>query len=212
MREITLLNGDADEICKGVYGFTFPWLIHAAAQQIKSIGLEEESDILSNVAVLVEMGLPSLLACWVFLSGIRSRKASTEIANSGVDLGNSLRQVRLRLRRPDILETLNETVSDHSKNWLSLHRINHASTPDRLPKFRRFTVNGFYGEPPVLLPRSIEQREYLCTPDGRQKQLVGSNTELPFREVANDYRVAFERNNDGSYEVILRDPRAQLEE
>ncbi|WP_108446746.1 DEAD/DEAH box helicase [Halomonas denitrificans] len=212
MREITLLNDGADEICKGVYGFTFPWLIHAASQQVKSIGLEEESDTLSNVAILVEMGLPSLLACWVFLSGIRSRKASTEIANSGVDLGNSLRQVRLRLRRPDILEALNKTVSDHSKNWLSLHRINHASTPDRLTKFRRFTVNGFDGEPPVLLPRSIEQREYLCTPDGRQKRLVGSNHELPFREVANDYRVAFERNNDGSYEIILRDPRAQLEE
>ena len=212
MREISLLDDSADEICKGVYGFTLPWLIHAASQQVKSIGLEDESDTLSSVAILVEMGLPSLLACWVFLSGIRSRKASTEIANSGVDLGNSLRQVRLRLRRPDILDALNAVVSDHSNNWLSLHRINHASTPDRLPSFRRFTVNGFDGEPPVLLPRSIGQQDYLCTPDGRQKQLVGSNHELPFRDVANDYRVAFERSNDGSYGVILRDPRAQLEE
>ncbi|KPN75526.1 hypothetical protein AEA42_18460 [Shewanella sp. Sh95] len=212
MREITLLDDSADDICKGVYGFTFPWLIHAASQQAKSIGLEDESDVLSNVAILVEMGLPSLLACWVFLSGIRSRAASTEIANSGVDLGNSLRRVRISLRRPDILDALNVLVSDHSKNWLSLHRINHASTPDRLPSFRRFTVNGFDGEPPVLLLRSIRQQDYLCTPDGRQKLLVGSDRQLPFRDVANDYRVAFERSNDGVYQVVLRDPRAQLEE
>ena len=212
MREIGLLDSSADEICRGAYGFAFPWLIHAASQQVKSIGLEQESETLSNVAILVEMGLPSLLACWVFLSGIRSRKASTEIANSGVDLGNSLRRVRLRLRRPNILDALNEIVSEHSRNWLSLHRINHAQTSDRLPNFRRFTVNGFDGAPPVLLSRSIEQRDYLCTPDGRQKQLVGSNHEFPFRDIANDYRVAFERNNDGSYEVTLRDPRAQLEE
>ncbi len=212
MREIALLDDSADEICKAIYGFTFPWLIHAASQQVKSIGLEDESDTLGNVAILVEMGLPSLLACWIYLSGIRSRKASTEIANAGVDLGNTLRQVRMRLRSPDILDSLNEIVSRHSKNWLSLHRINHASTPERLPKFRRFTVNGFDGEPPILLSRNHEELDYLCTPDGRQKQLVGSNHELPFRDVANDYRVAFERHDDGSYGVILRDPRAQLEE
>lgn len=212
IREITLLDDSADEICKGLYGFTFPWLIHAASQQVKSIGLEEESETLSNVAILVEMGLPSLLACWVYLSGIRSRKAATEIAHSGIDLGNNLKRVRLSLRRPDILDSLNATVSDHSKNWLSLHRINHVSTPDKIPRFRRFTVNGFDGEPSVLLPRRIEQQDYLCTPDGRQKQLVGSNQELPFKDVANDYRVAFERSNDGSYGLILRDPRAQLEE
>lgn len=212
MREITLLDESADEICKGIYGFSFPWLIHAASQQVKSIRLEEESDTLSNVAILVEMGLPSLLASWIFLSGIRSRKASTEIANAGIDLGNTLRQVRMRLRRPDILDALNEIVSEHSKNWIALHRINHVSTPERVPKFRGFTVNGFDGKPPILLCRNHEGRVYLCTPDGQQKQLVGSNHELPFRDVANDYRVAFERNNDGSYRVTLRDPRAQLEE
>lgn len=212
MREISALDANADGICKGSYGFYFPWLVHAASQQIRSLGMEDESEVLGNVAVLIEMGLPSLSACWVFLSGIRSRKASTEIANSGVDLGNSLRRVRLRLRRPDILDALNAIVSDHSKNWLSLHRTNHASTPQKLPSFRRFTVNKLNGEPRVLLLRSIGQQDYLCTPDGRQKQLVGSNHELPFRDVANDYRVAFERSNDGSYRVILRDPRAQLEE
>jgi len=134
-----------------------------------------------------------------------------EIANSGVDLGNSLRQVRLRLRRPEVLDALDAIVSEHSRNWLSLHRTNHASKPQKLPSFRRFTVNEFNGEPPILLLRSIEQQDYLCTPDGRQKKLVGSNQEFPFRDVANDYRVAFERNNDGSYKLILRDPRSQLE-
>src|SRR5690606_18231824 len=133
---------------------------------------------------------------------------STEVANSGVDLGNSLSRVRRRLRRPDVLDALYAIVSEHSRNWLNLHRTNHASTPQKLPTFRRFTVKEFNGEPPVLLLRSIGQKDYLCTPDGRQKKLVGSNQELPFRDVANDYRVAFERNNDGTYEVILRDPRA----
>ncbi len=212
MREIALLDDSADDICKEVYGYTLPWLIHAASQQAKSIGLDYESDTLSNVAILVEMGLPSLLACWVFLSGIRSRKASTEIANSSVDLGNSLSQVRIRLRKPDILDALNSIISDHAKNWLNLHRINHTSMPYRLPSFRRFTVNEFVGKPPVLLLRSIGEKDYLCTPDGRQKRLVGSNHELPFHDVANDYRVAFERSDDGAYEVVLRDPRAQLEE
>ena len=58
MREILEATDAADGICKDAYGYQFPWLIHAAAQQIKQLGNEDLSETLAVIALSVELGVP----------------------------------------------------------------------------------------------------------------------------------------------------------
>jgi hypothetical protein len=130
MREILEKTTDADSICKDAYGFQLPWLIHAASQQIKLMGKEDLFETLSSVALLVELGLPSENAAWIFLAGVRSRASATELAACGIDLGSSLSEIRRNLSDPDTIAALRDLVSERTK---ASYRYPHLSGTGTAP-------------------------------------------------------------------------------
>ena len=138
MREILEKTGEADGVCKSIYGYQFPWLIHAASQQLRQMDNEELSDILASVALLIELGVPNESAAWIFLAGVRSRAASTELAQCGVDLGASPSAVRRRLRARDVLDELASRVSEATRAWLDLHWADSDRESIDLPEFSPF--------------------------------------------------------------------------
>lgn len=206
MREILELTDEAGGACKEAYGFQLPWLIHAAAQMLKQVGDEESSECLAAIALLVELGVPSEKAAWVFLAGVRSRASATELASCDVDLGNSLSMVRIRLRDQDTIEALRYHVSERTQAWLDLHCSDFDSEQANIPLFPRFTLEGIPNAD-TLLVRSSNQSTYLCSPDGRQRAAVEVSEKWPFDRIANDYRFAFTRATDGKFDLISRDPR-----
>jgi replicative superfamily II helicase len=209
MREILELTDEADDACKEAYGFQFPWLIHAAAQQLKQIGNEELSEILASIALLVELGVPSEKAAWIFLAGVRSRASATELASCSVDLGNSPSEVRRKLRVPDTIAALRYEVSERSQAWLDLHWSDSAREPVNIPSFPRFTLEKILDADTILV-RSYNQSTYLCSPDVRQMMAVKVSKKWPFDRIADDYRFAFIRAADGRFDLISRDPRVDL--
>ena len=72
---------DAVEITTDFYGYGLPWILHAAGQQLRCRGNSDAADELDKIGLLVELGLPSTAAAKVFLCGIRSRCAATQIAS-----------------------------------------------------------------------------------------------------------------------------------
>ncbi len=209
MREILDIIEAADSICKNIYGYQFPWLIHAAAQQIKQMGNEELSELLAAIALIVEIGVPSEKAAWVFLAGVRSRASSSEIAACDVDLGNSPSDVRKKLRDPNVLDVLREQVSERTKAWLDLHWSNSAREVNHIPSFPRFSLEQI-SDADTILVRSHNQSTYLCSPDGRQRMAVKVSEKWPFDRIADDYRFAFIRSADGLFDLISRDPRIEM--
>ena len=209
MREILELTDEADDACKEAYGFQFPWLIHAAAQQLKQIGNEELSEILAAIALLVELGVPSEKAAWAFLAGVRSRASATELASCDIDIGNSPSMVRKKLRDPDTIAALRCQVSERTQAWLDLHWSNFDSEPANIPSFPRFTLEKI-PDADTILVRSYNQSTYLCSPDGRQRMAVKVSEKWPFDRIANDYRFAFTRATDGRFDLISRDPRIEM--
>jgi len=204
MRDILDETDEADAICKNIYGYQIPWLVHAAAQQIRQMGNEELSDTLASVALLVELGVPSETAVWIFLAGVRSRAASTELAQCGVDLGKSPSTVRRRLRNKDKLDELASCLSEATQAWLDLYWAESAREKVDLPKFPSFEAEKLEGQDTLLI-RTDGGRMYLCSPDGTQKMAVKVSRKWPFDRIADDYRFSFLRS-DGKFQFTVRDP------
>ena len=132
---------------------------------------EELSDMLASVALLVELGVPNESAAWIFLAGIRSRAASTELAQCGVSLGESPSAVRRQLRDKDTLDELSSRVSEATRAWLDLHWNESAREKGDLPEFPLFEIKKLEGQN-TLLVRTDGACTYLCSPDGRQLSLI----------------------------------------
>ena len=207
MREILEKTTEADTICKDTYGFQFPWLIHAASQQIKQMGNEDLFEILSSVAMLVELGLPSEQAAWIFLAGVRSRASATELAACGIDLGSSLSDIRRNLSVPDTVAALRDRVSERTKAWLDLHWADSVHESPPIPTFPRFTLKHFNED--TILVRNNDGSTYLCSPDGREKIAVELSDKWPFDRIADDYRFSFQKALDGQFDLKTRDPRLE---
>ncbi len=205
MRNILDKTEEADSICKNIYGYQIPWLVHAAAQQIRQMGYEEISNTLANVAIMVELGVPNEAAAWIFLAGVRSRAASTELAQCGVDLGESPSTVRRSLRDKDILGVLKSCVSDETQVWLDLHWSISVSEKTDLPKFSPFTAHDLEDQD-TLHVRTHKGRTYLCSSDARQRMAVKVTKKLPFDQVADDFRFSF-LNCEGRFQLFIRSPK-----
>ena len=205
MREILEKTNEADGVCKSIYGYQIPWLIHAASQQLRQMDNEELSDKLASVALLVELGVPNESAAWIFLAGIRSRAASTELAQCGVDLGGSPSSVRRRLRDRNVLNELTSRVCEATCAWLDLHWAESARESIDFPTFPPFDHENLEKVNTVLV-RTTGDLTYLCSPDGTQRMAVKVSEKWPFDRIADDYRFSFVKS-DGRFQFTIRSPK-----
>ena len=205
MREILKKTGEADSVCKNIYGYQMPWFIHAASQQLRQMDNEKLSDMLASVALLVEIGVPNESAAWIFLAGIRSRAASAELAQCGVDLGASPSDVNRRLRTRAVLNELALRVSEATRAWLDLHWAESGRESIDLPEFPSFKLENLEGVDTVLV-RTTGESTYLCSPDGIQRMAVKVSENWPFDRIADDYRFSFVKS-DGRFQFTIRSPK-----
>ena len=205
--DLNQLTPNAGKICKDVYGYQLPWLIHAGSQVLAKDGNDEHSEVLDILAALVEFGLPNITAVNVFLAGIRSRKCACEIAETAEEWRSTPAAIRKQLCDPEVLTRIHPLISADTKSWINLLGSDAATTTFSVPDFPSFTLDD-EGEaiPDKLLVRSFDNIIYLCSVDGRMCMEVETEEEWPLDIIADDLRFAFSLNN-GSYQLEIRDPR-----
>ncbi|HEX4086930.1 MAG TPA: DEAD/DEAH box helicase [Chthoniobacteraceae bacterium] len=204
LREILKAEEGAADVCKDLYGYQIPWLLHAIAQKLDKDAEEVRVKAFAKIGLLVELGLPSEAAAKVFLAGVRSRVAATELAPF-IDPAASLGVVRAGLIDPGTMLRLESIVSPSSFEWLQMLKKEHADGAIRIPQFRNFTLPAPESLS-ELHTRALGDRIFLCSPDGFFKSEVLSTLDLPFGDIANDLKFAF-RKYDGSFHLSCRDPR-----
>jgi hypothetical protein len=208
---LNLLSNDAANICKEIYGYQLPWIIHAGSQVLLKMGDKEHSEALSIVASLVEFGVPNTVAVTVFLAGIRSRAAACEIASLDEKWGVTPNVVRRQLSDPKISSRIEPRLSNDAKCWLRLLVSDNSAAAFQIPKFPAFTLPKEFGDPAdTVLSRSFGDSVFLCTPDGRQRMAVEVNEKWPFATIADDLRFSFKLHN-GKYRLDIRDPRLTVD-
>ena len=196
---------EASRISKDFYGYQLPWIIHAISQKLDKSAEEERANALSSIALLVEIGVPSEMAARIFLAGIRSRVASTELAGLDIQFGKSVITIRNNLRYSDFVRGILPQVTPSTREWLNLLLSDETHQMNIMPMFASFTLENSEGLD-TLYARIFEDDTYLTTIDGRGKFLVTSTTQLPFRSVADDPKFVFKKT-EGIWSLVVRDPR-----
>ena len=209
MRVMCEKVADADQMCRDIYGYQMPWLIHAASQQLRQMGKEDLAKVLASVALIVELGVPNEVAAWVFLAGVRSRAASTELASCGADLGASFGEVRRGLQDNGVVEELKAHVSESTRAWLDLHWSASVFPQVQVPQFPKFRLEAL-AELDRIVVRKLKKRIFLCSADGVRRFAVKVSEKWPFDLIADDYRYCFDRV-DGKFELRTRDPRIEAD-
>ncbi len=209
LRKITESCGDeSTNTCTEFYGYQLPWLFHSVAQQLDKQLEEHRVTALAKVGLLVELGLPSEVACKVFLVGVRSRAAAIELSRYVTRPEASVTKIRNALLDTATVESLSASVSAPTLEWLHLlssDQGERVTTPPRCTRFRLKSPD----EVTILHVRRGPQGPiYLCSPDARFKYAVKSTEDMPFDKLVNDPRFAFSKDGD-TWIQQYRDPRVQ---
>jgi len=205
LRELTTRNDKASSIVKKFYGYEMPWIIHAVAQQLRNAGDDEYADVLSKIALLVELGVPTELSARIFLAGIYSRVAATELSSLNISYGKTVSAIGNQLKELNFIEMLLPQISEDTTQWLLLIKDESLRRQNNMVKFSNFRLQGTEGLD-YLVSRKIGDRTFLCTPDGNKRFQVKSSIQLPFDKVSNDPRYAFSNSQD-IWRLVARDPR-----
>jgi hypothetical protein len=211
LRELTGLDENAPDVARNLYGYQLPWIVNAAASQLRG-GDDEQAEALSAIALLLELGVPSEEAARIFLAGVRSRAAATELASlDDVTLGTRIWEISRALRSPAQVRELKSRVSEATANWLDLLAADgtHAELPD-VPRFEEFTLDGDDGSVARLHCRRVGTRIVLSDIYGITRFEVEHSDDLPFERAANEPRFVFERSRD-VWHLRVRDPRLAVD-
>jgi hypothetical protein len=206
LQSLNSLDPDANSISRELYGYQLPWIIHAASQQLRGAREIEAADVLARIALLVELGVPTDLAARIFLAGVRSRVAATELAAIDFAFGSKVSEISHQLRNPKSASQLRPLVSGATAGWLDLMAEETSrERPESILGLGPFTISGAVnaGE---LHVRALNGRIFLCSVDARTRIAVESTVALPFHQIANDPRFVFVRTAT-TWQMHIRDPR-----
>lgn len=214
LSEIKQIN-DGQKICVEYFGMTIPWAINAIVRKLYDLNLDDEADVLENIALFSEIGLPNIFAVKIYLSGIKSRIASLDLSKI---INTDLVDVSKR-KLFNLIISNKEKISEYclpvTSEWITIFEIeqNHNNNTE-IPKVSNFTLNKEAEtiESKVLNIRKNEHYVYLCSPDFKTKIAVLSTDSLPFSSVGNNMGVCFMYDDfNENWFMKLRNPNLIVE-
>ncbi len=210
LRELARIADEINDICRELYGYQLPWIIHAVSQQLRCAGESDRADAFAEIALLVELGVPTDTAARIVLAGVRSRVAATELSSLDVAFGVTVPEIRGKLRDPEFTGHIRSSVSAATAVWLDVIAADNTrlSRPV-VPSFAPFRIRGT-PHTHTLHARTIGRDLLLSSTDGQTRIRVKPSEDLPFDRVANDPRVAFIRRED-TWHAAIRDPRTSIQ-
>ncbi len=207
LHELIELDSDATFICKELYGYHLPWIIHAISQKLDKEEEEERINIMARIALLVEIGVPTEMAARIFLAGIRSRVAATELSRLDIQFGTSVSAISNKLLDSDFIDALISHVSIPTAEWLRFMLADESRRKITVPSIAPFKLKQSL-DMDMLYARSFGENVFLCSLDGRKRIRVKSTERRPFNQVADDPRFVFEKSGE-TWLLTIRDPRCE---
>lgn len=209
LAEIKQIN-NGQKICVEYFGMTIPWAINAIVRKLYDLSLDDEAEVLENIALFSEIGLPNIFSVKIYLSGIRTRVASLDL--SGIINSDFVDVSKRKLF--NLIISNQEKISEYclpvTSEWITIFETeqNHINSID-IPKISNFTLNQISEtiESNVLNIRKNEQNVYLCSPDFKTRIAVKSTEFLPFTNVGNNMGIYFKYDDlNENWSMELRNP------
>ena len=185
---------NGQKICVEYFSMTIPWAINAIVRKLYDLCLDNEAKVLEDIALFSEIGLPSIFAVKIYLSGIRSRVASLDLSKIiNTDLVDVSKRKLFNLIISN-QEKIRESCLPITSEWITIfEKEQHYSNRTDVPKISNFTFGEISKtiESNVLNVRKNGNNLFLCSPDFKTKINVSSTDSLPFSNVGNNMGVYF---------------------
>lgn len=205
LSEISKLN-NAIAIVTKYYSFTLPWILNGIAKKMRLRELEDEAEVLEELAILAELGMPDLKSVKVYQAGIRSRSSAHEIGSLLDDdiIGNSLKACKRSLIGD--AATLKMQLSAEAGQWIDLLARYSSSDKKRSVDVPDLVYDFAVDKANKLIAKNINGKQFLLSPDFNfiEEQV---ESDIDFSSVNDIEGVEFVHNQDsGLYEVIITNP------
>ncbi len=182
MSEITHLENAIDIITKH-YSFNLPWVLNGISKKLIKRNLIEESEVIEELAILVELGLPVITSVKIYQAGIRSRSSALEI--SGL-FDDELWEKSIKTYKTDLIRHsayYKEQVSEIAASWIDLLVRFSKREYQKIKKVPNFTFGDVHQNAKRLIARLINEEQYLLSPEFDVIKKISKDSDIDFSEV-----------------------------
>lgn len=200
---------EVEGIITDLFTFKLPWVFNGIAKKLRAKEMEEDAEIIEELSMLIEIGVPNLKALKIYQAGIRSRVSSNELSYLFED---ELWDKSIRDYKTDIVlnkEYYKTLVSATCKEWIELlfHLTNtKVQTVDDISNFEFKGVHKFTE---TLIAKEINGKQHLVSPDFSYiKEINGSD--IDFTSVNKVSGIFFQYDKeDNLWKMVIENPYVQ---
>lgn len=183
------------DIVTSYYSFSLPWVLNGIAKKLNLNSFFQEAEVVEELAILVELGLPNLKSVKIYQAGIRSRSCAKEIS---LFFEDELWEKNIKYYKHELVinsEFYKTTASEDAKTWIDLLSKFSKREISILKSVSNFNFEDVHEKTDRLLAREINGELYLMSPDFEFIYLV-SETDVDFTSGINKDGVFFDYDKE----------------
>jgi hypothetical protein len=206
-----LIFNEAESIISDFFTFLFPWIFNGIAKKLRNMDHDNFAELIEEMSILLETGLPNLKSVKIYQAGIRSRISAFEISSYFED---ELWDKGIQEYKMEILERhveIKASVSNYCSDWIDMLQHSMNSKTKLIRRITNFTYDIDPQLTKTLVARRINGIQHLISPDLSVVNDI-SDTDIDFSE-ANDLQgVYFEYQEDEKvWRMTVDNPHIKIE-
>ena len=208
--EINPLNKNEIAVIQNYYSYELPWFLNGMANMIRADGEYDEdmANVLSELALLVETGLPNKRAVKIYRSGVRSRACATEFSEhmSGIFFGeyypSSLVKSEIIQHSPSW-----NNLSERGKAWVEILKAErNIKQANKISPISSFSIKGDKHGLTMFKVRIIDGKKYFISLD-LDKVVAMKTSKRDFSQVEHLKGIYFKHNSESDeYDMLVLNP------
>ncbi len=185
----------AENIITEIFSYKLPWILNGISKKLRNVELDNHAELIEEISLLIEIGLPDLKTVKIYQAGIRSRIYAKECASL---FPNEQWDKSIRDYKSDLVinkESYKKKVSSKCGEWIDLlfnMTNSKAILIDRIPNFNFGKV---HEKTSILLAKEINSVQHLISPDFSVIHDV-SNSDIDFSSINKIQGVFFKYDPD----------------
>lgn len=217
IREMNLQGKDEEDAVRKYFSYDLPWYLNGIAGMLKNkcIDIIDEESIseLSELALLVETGLPNRAAVKIYRSGVRSRSCALEISRliSPHILGDKVSSYRVRSEI--VRQSISwKQLSENGKQWVEILKAEGKMRKNtQIKSISPFSIRNEKGDLDRFKAVIIDNQKYFISLD-LDRIMPMKTSERDFSQIGKMKGVYFEYNNHtNEYEMNVLNPYLRIQ-
>jgi hypothetical protein len=200
----------AEAIISELFTFKLPWVFNGISKKLRVMEMTDEAEIVEELSMLIEIGLPNLKALKIYQAGIRSRFSANELS---LLFDDELWNKSIKDYKNDIVqhkEYYKTLVSPICQEWIELLYVITRKKIQSIENIPNFEFGNAHEETEILIAKEINGKQHLLGPDYSYIQEV-SNGGIDFASVNNTSGVFFNYDKeDKVWKMVVENPYLQI--